>query len=89
MDNSAYANEAIAELSAESACFLQDDCEWVMRHGATSLSEIEKATLRLVAINMTGSVHRAARRLHMADVSLSRWFRRRSAAPYLAMERNP
>lgn len=84
-----YANDAIVELSASPACFSEDDCEWVMKHGVESLSEIEKATLRLVAVNMTGSVHRAARKLHMAGVSLSRWFGRRPAAPYLTVDRNP
>lgn len=85
----AYADDAITELHASPSCFSEDDCEWVMKHGATSLSEIEKATLRIVAVNMTGSVHRAARTLRMAYVSLSRWFHRREAAPYLAMDRNP
>lgn len=85
----AYADDAIAELDAWPSCFSEDDCEWVMKNGSASLSEIEKATLRIVALNMTGSIHRAARRLLMADVSLSRWFHRREAAPYLAMDQNP
>ena len=41
-------------------------------HAATSLGEIEKATLRLTAIRMYGSIGRAATRLGMAHVSLSR-----------------
>jgi hypothetical protein len=85
----AYAKDAIAELSAQPSCFSDDDCEWVMKHGATSLSEIEKATLRIVAVNMSGNVQHAAKRLRMAPVSLSRWIHRRATLPYFAMERNP
>lgn len=85
----AYANDAIAELYAAPSCFSENDCEWVIRHSATSLPEIEKATLRVVALNMSGGLHRAAGKLGMAAVSLSRWFHRREPAPYLAMDRNP
>lgn len=85
----AYAKDAIAELGAGPSCFSDDDCAWVRRHDASSLSEIEKATLRIIAVNMSGSVHRAAKRLHMADVSLLRWFRRRDVIPYVALDRNP
>jgi hypothetical protein len=48
-----------------------------MEHAATSLGEIEKATLRLTAIRMDGSIGRAAERLGMAPVSLRRWIGRR------------
>lgn len=85
----AYANDAILELGARPSCFSEDDREWVMKYGAASLSEIEKSTLRIVALNMSGSVHRAAKRLRMASVSLSRWFHRRAAPPYLAVDPNP
>jgi transposase-like protein len=43
----------------------------------TSLSEIEKATLRLVALRSSATVSQAAARLGMAPVSLSRWVARR------------
>jgi hypothetical protein len=85
----AYANDAIAELGTGPSCFSDNDCEWVMKHGAASLSEIEKATLRIVAVNMSGNVPRAAKRLRMAYVSLLRWLRRREAIPHFAMDRNP
>jgi DNA-binding transcriptional LysR family regulator len=48
-----------------------------MAHAAATLGEIEKATLRLTAIRMRGSIGRAAARLGMAPVSLSRWIGRR------------
>jgi hypothetical protein len=53
--------------------------------GAMSLSDIEKATLRLVAlrssVNMSHAMSHAAALLGMALVSLARWAgRRRSAA---------
>lgn len=74
----AYADDAIATLHAPASCFSENDQEWVMRHAAMSLSEIEKATLRIVALATTDNVHQAARMLDMAPVSLSRWFGRRT-----------
>jgi hypothetical protein len=55
----------------------EDDRDWVMKHGARSIPEIEKATLRIVALNMTNNSHQAAKVLRMAQVSLSRWLGRR------------
>lgn len=72
-----YARDAIAELGATRAAFTKQDRAWVMAHAATSLGEIEKATLRLTAIRMCGSIGRAAARLGMAHVSLARWIGRR------------
>jgi hypothetical protein len=51
---------------------------------ATSLCELEKVALRLVALRNTPNVNQAAQRLNMAPVSLNRWIgRRRWAAEYL------
>jgi len=72
-----YVDEAIATLHAPVSCFSENDQEWVMKHAAMSLSEIERVTLRIVALAMTDNVHQAARMLDMAPVSLSRWFGRR------------
>lgn len=72
-----YARDAIAELGATRAAFTKPDHAWVMEHAATTLGEIEKATLRLTAIRTYGSIGRAAARLGMASVSLSRWIGRR------------
>lgn len=47
----AYAEDALTSLCAEPCCFSDEDHDWVMAHGSTSLSEIEKATLRIVALN--------------------------------------
>src|SRR5262249_13091058 len=71
--------DAIAELNASESCFTAAEHRWVQDHAATSLAEIEKATLRIVARRMTSGVTNAAQRLGMASVSLSRWFTRRSA----------
>jgi FHA domain len=72
-----YARDAIAELGATRAAFTKPDHEWVMEHAASSLGEIEKATLRLTAIRIHGNIGRAAARLGMAPVSLKRWIGRR------------
>jgi hypothetical protein len=47
---------------------------------ATSFGKIGKATLRLTAIRTYSRIGRAATRLEMAPVSLSRWIGRRKAA---------
>jgi len=76
-----YAADAIAELGAREAHFTEDDKAWVLEHSALTLEEIEKATLRLVALRMSRSLPRAAERLGMAPVSLSRWIGRRKLPP--------
>jgi len=46
-------------------------------HSGSTLPDIEKATLRLVAIRESRNLSSAAARLGMAPVSLSRWIGRR------------
>lgn len=72
-----YAADAIAELGAPPAGFTAADHAWVRQHAARSLAEVEKATLRLVALRTSPNLSVAAARLGMAPVSLSRWFYRR------------
>jgi hypothetical protein len=81
-----YAADAIAELSAPSACFTEADRQWVIEHNPWTLPEIEKATLRLVALRMSKNLSRAAGRLGMAPVSLSRWLDRRKLQRVLARD---
>jgi len=73
---SGYAEDAITELGARTG-FLSADHEWVRMHSASSLPDIEKATLRLAAIRESRNLSNAAARLGMAPVSLSRWIGRR------------
>ena len=72
-----YAEDAIAELRTPRTGFLPPDRDWVRLHSASSLPDIEKATLRLVAIRESRNLSAAAARLGMAPVSLSRWIGRR------------
>jgi hypothetical protein len=72
-----YAEDALAELGTLRTGFLPADREWVRTHSASSLPDIEKATLRLVAIRESRNLSIAAARLGMAHVSLSRWIGRR------------
>jgi hypothetical protein len=76
-----YARDAIAELNAGRAAFTDTDHAWVREHAATSLTEIEKATLRLVALRASNTTSVAAARLGMAPVSLLRWLGRRRLPP--------
>ena len=72
-----YAEDAITELAAPRASYLPVDHAWVREHASSSLAEIEKATLRLVALRASRNLSHAAARLGMAAVSLSRWIGRR------------
>ena len=72
-----YAEDAIVDLGAPRVGFLADDHAWVREHAAISLPEIEKATLRLIALRHSRNLTQAAARLGMAPVSLSRWIGRR------------
>lgn len=67
--------DSISELGAELTNFTARDREWVAAH-ATSFSEIEGATLRLVARSHAGNVSRAAPLLGISHVALRSWFRR-------------
>jgi hypothetical protein len=58
-----YARDAIAILGAPATSFRPDDHCWVLEHAAQSLPEIEKATLRRVALRTSTNVNRAAARL--------------------------
>ncbi len=72
-----YALDAIVALDAAQSGFTKGDHEWVREHAAGSLVEIEKATLRLVAIRQMGSRSAAAKRVGIAPVSLLKWFEHR------------
>jgi hypothetical protein len=53
------------------------DHRWITARSAMSLIEIEKATLRIIALAASRTVFQAAARLGMASVSLLRWLGRR------------
>lgn len=72
-----YAEDAVSELGAPRGCFQAADREWIRTNAAGSLPEIEKATLRIVALRDSRNLSNAAARLGMAPVSLSRWIGRR------------
>jgi hypothetical protein len=73
-----YAAEAVAGLGAV-ATFMPADRDWVRRHEAATLAQIERATRRLVAIRDNGgSITRAAAQLAMSHAALSEWVARRT-----------
>lgn len=75
---SEYAEDAIDQLGTARTSFRPADRAWVRAHSASSLPDIEKATLRLIALRESRNLTDAAARLGMAAVSLSRWIGRRS-----------
>lgn len=76
-----YALDAIAALGARPDSFTAEDREWVIHHAASTFSDVEKATLRLVALRMSESIASAAALLGMKRVSLERWLGRREVLP--------
>ncbi|HET9622927.1 MAG TPA: FHA domain-containing protein [Kofleriaceae bacterium] len=74
-----YAQDATAILETPPGSFCVDDRQWILDHASKSLSEIEKATLRCVALRSTKTLSHAATRLGMSPVSLSRWLARRAS----------
>jgi hypothetical protein len=76
-----FAIDAIAELRLLRGGFTDADRQWVLANAPLTLAEIEKATLRLVAIRASRNMSDAAARLGMAPVSLSRWIGRRKLPP--------
>lgn len=72
-----YARDAVVALGASPTDFTDADRQWILEHASTSLLEIERATLRLVALKTSANLSRAAERLGMAPVSLTRWIGRR------------
>jgi hypothetical protein len=73
-----YGYDAAAALGVDKLCFTVTDRQWVIDNGAASLSVIEKATMRLLALKTANSLSQAAERLGMAPVTLSRWAHRRT-----------
>jgi hypothetical protein len=72
-----YAIDAMEELGAAPGSFTDVERAWVAQHEATSFADIEIATLRIVALNDAGNVHKAAARLGLSHVALGDWFKRR------------
>ena len=72
--------DASRALGADDAGFTEADRAWVLDHAASTLADIETATIRLVAIRQAGSPERAAARLGMSAGALTQWLRRRRGA---------
>jgi hypothetical protein len=83
-----YVFDALVELAPPRDLTLNErDRNWLLEQAVTSsLAEIEKAALRIVALRCSSNLSQAAARLGMAPVSLSRWVARRklSTPPYAA-----
>ena len=72
-----YIQDSITTLEAPRATLTRSDRAWIVEHASSTLPEIEKAALRLVALRIAGNIAGAAARLGMAPISLSRWIDRR------------
>jgi DNA-binding transcriptional regulator YdaS (Cro superfamily) len=78
-----YGHEAAKSLGVDEMCFTSADRQWVAENAATTLPDIERATMRLVALKTSANLSQAAARLGMTPDSLSRWVFRRKALPTL------
>ena len=83
----AYAADAVADLGGE---LLPVDRDWITTNEAATLSQIEQATRRLLALrNARGRVSLAANLLGMTHGALSEWVARRMMLPVLRREAGP
>src|SRR5512140_1836954 len=73
--------DALKELGGSKEHFTAADRTWVLENAPRTFGEIEKATLRLVAIRMSRNLTHAADRLGMAPGSLARGLRHRKRTP--------
>jgi hypothetical protein len=78
---SEYIEDAAHAFHAPDDCLGEQDIGWILDHSAVgiglTISGIEKAALRAVAIRITDDLTKAAKLLGMARISLERWVRRR------------
>lgn len=71
-----YVEDAMTELGMAPGELRDPDHAWIRAHSSASLPDIEKATMRMVALRSSPSITNAAMRLGMAPVSLLRWIER-------------
>jgi hypothetical protein len=71
-----YAADAAAA-QPSSKPLTPEDRNWICQHCASSLREIEEATLRVVALRKAGNIAGAAKLLGMSHTSLAEWLQRR------------
>jgi len=77
-----YLHDAIVTLNVPIVDLSNADRQWILDHAATSLPEIEKAALRVVALRASSEdVTQAADLLGMVQISLSNWLSRRPPLP--------
>lgn len=79
---SEYIEDATHAVHAVDDCLGAQDIEWILDHAAIgaelTISGIEKAAVRAVALKISGDLTKAAKLLGMARVSLERWIKRRN-----------
>ncbi len=87
-----YAQDAYIQFGIRRAKLQPSDHEWVRVCASSGLPEIEKVTLRLVALRTTENIAGAVARLGTTHTSLTRWIQRRgvpmAAAPCHALATN-
>jgi FHA domain len=76
-----YAVDAMTDLGVDQSTFTDQDHEWVRTSSASSFTDIEKGTRRIIARRTGQSNAGAAERLGMAGVSLTNWLKRREFSP--------
>lgn len=72
-----YADDAIKRFGAATSSFTAQDFRWVMDRRPDSMAEVERATLRRVALREFGGVTAAAEKLGLTHGAFSRWLARR------------
>jgi len=83
-----YASDARARLEVRGGLSTLDR-EWILASSATTLPEIEKGTLRVLAIRSSPSPNAAAKLLDMQHSSLMRWLASRPPLPQTTVTPTP
>jgi hypothetical protein len=85
-----FAQDAITSLGVPQTAFLDEDRRWVLDNADYTIPEIQKATLRVVALRASRNLHQASLLLGIKAISLSHWLERRGQLPFgTAMNQEP
>jgi hypothetical protein len=76
-----YARDAITTLGAFESDFTEADRGWVLGNAANTWAEIDRATLRIIALRNSAGIPEAAKRIGMNPASLRSWIRLRRLTP--------
>jgi hypothetical protein len=76
---------ALDVCTAQGVALSHEDRAWIKTHSSATLGQICEAVTRLAALQVQGSISRAAEWLNLPANALRRWIRRSSSLPHLSV----